>query len=79
MNSLICKFCFFSLIFYLCGLSSSQASEDPLMEKIWDIESGKVINEEELIDQFLGAEVIYLGEKHDNARQHEIQLLILEA
>ncbi len=79
MNSLIRKFCFFSLIFYLCGLSSSQASEDPLLEKIWDIESGKVINEEELIDQFLGAEVIYLGEKHDNARQHEIQLQILEA
>ena len=79
MNSLICKFCFFSLIFYLCGLSSSQASEDPLLEKIWDIESGKIINEEELIDQFLGAEVIYLGEKHDNARQHEIQLQILEA
>ena len=79
MNSLIRKFCFFSLIFYLCGFSSSQASEDPLLEKIWDIESGKVINEEELIDQFLGAEVIYLGEKHDNARQHEIQLQILEA
>ena len=79
MNSLFCKFCIFIFIFYLCGLTSSQASEDSLLETIWDIESGKVIKQEALIEHFLGAEVIYLGEKHDNARQHEIQLQILEA
>ncbi len=79
MNSLFCKFYFFIFIFYLCGLNSSQASEDSLLETIWDIESGKVIKQEELIEHFLGAELIYLGEKHDNARQHEIQLQILEA
>ncbi len=78
MNSLFRKFCLSSFIFYLCGLTSSQASEDPLLETIWDIESGKVIKHEELIEHFLGAEVIYFGEKHDNARQHEIQLQILE-
>ena len=79
MNSLFCKFYFFIFIFYLCGLNSSQASENSLLETIWDIESGKVIKQEELIEHFLGAELIYLGEKHDNARQHEIQLQILEA
>ena len=79
MNSLFCKFYYFIFIFYLCGLNSSQASEDSLLETIWDIESGKVIKQEELIEHFLGAELIYLGEKHDNARQHEIQLQILEA
>ena len=79
MNSLFCKFYFFIFIFYLCGLNSSQATEDSLLETIWDIESGKVIKQEELIEHFLGAELIYLGEKHDNARQHEIQLQILEA
>ena len=78
MNSLFRKFCLSSFIFYFCGLTSSQASEDPLLETIWDIESGKVIKHEELIEHFLGAEVIYFGEKHDNARQHEIQLQILE-
>lgn len=79
MNSLFPKFCVFSFIFYLFGLSSSQASEDPLLETIWNIESRKVVEQEELIEHFLGAEVIYLGEKHDNARQHEIQLQVLEA
>ncbi|MGA1538637.1 MAG: ChaN family lipoprotein, partial [bacterium] len=49
------------------------------METIWNIESRKVVEQEELIEHFLGAEVIYLGEKHDNARQHEIQLQVLEA
>ena len=79
MNSLFCKFYIFIFIFYLCGLTSSQASEDSLLETIWDIESRKVIKQEELIEHFLGADVIYLGEKHDNARQHEIQLQVLEA
>ena len=62
MNSLFCKFYFFIFIFYLCGLNSSQASEDSLLETIWDIESGKVIKQEELIEHFLGAELIYLGD-----------------
>ena len=78
MNSLLHKFNLFSFIFCFYSFTTIQATQDPLLETIWDIESGKVIEQEELIEQFVGADVIYLGEKHDNARQHEIQLQILE-
>jgi uncharacterized iron-regulated protein len=78
MTLLIQKFSSFFIIFWLCRLSLTHAAEDPLLETIWKIESGNIIKQQELIEQMLAADVIYLGEKHDNTRQHEIQVQILE-
>lgn len=52
---------------------------DPLLEKIFQAKDLKELNQTELITKMSRADVIYLSEKHDNPRHHEIQLEILES
>ena len=54
-------------------------AQDPLLETIRDPRTGTEVTIERLVEEMTSAEVIYLGEKHDNARQHEIQAELLEA
>lgn len=49
------------------------------MGRIIDLDKGKSISFEELIDQLQSRELIFVGEVHDNAEHHLIQVQILQA
>jgi uncharacterized iron-regulated protein len=51
---------------------------DPLVERIFRVADVREISPNELLDAMAAADVVYLGEKHDSARQHEQQLEILK-
>jgi len=51
--------------------------EDPLVERIFRSSDEAELTREGLLEQMDAAQVIYLGEKHDNLRHHELQLAIV--
>lgn len=53
-------------------------TSDPLIGKIVRAEQFKELNESELVSLIATKDVIYLGETHDNAHQHRIQLEIIQ-
>ncbi len=53
--------------------------DDPLVGRIVRTADVHTISLEELLTEMDGAQVIYLGEKHDNPRHHELQLEVLRA
>lgn len=54
-------------------------SVDPLAGKIFISANAQPISQDALIDELATADVIYLGEKHDQPEQHRLQLLVIEA
>ena len=54
-------------------------SDHPLAGKIWDMANHRYIDETELADRVSHADVVLLGETHDNALHHEYQLKLLKA
>ena len=55
------------------------APPDPLMGKILDTESGKLISFPALMENIGDADIIYLSEKHDNPDHHKIQHRVIQA
>lgn len=51
----------------------------PLKERIWDVEGRRFITFDAMMKRLAGARYITLGEKHDNARHHQIQARVLQA
>lgn len=49
----------------------------PLSGRIWSVSSRRFLPEHELFTRLRGAELILLGEKHDNRRHHELQARML--
>lgn len=54
-------------------------SDHPLAGKIWDMNSRSFIDEATLLDRIGKADVLLLGETHDNPLHHELQLKLLKA
>lgn len=70
-----------ALLFLLlagCG-PSVRAPERPRAPEIVDVATGRRIGFEALIDRLVEARVVYVGERHDQAGDHEVQRRILEA
>ena len=68
-------------IFLFVSISTGMATEfreDALIGKIIDSSSLQEISKSELIEKMLSMDVIYLGEKHDNAAHHQHQLWVIE-
>ena len=61
-----------------CGQLVEQR-QDPLIGQIIDGHSEAVLSYEQLIERASGADVIYLGERHDNTEHHRIQLQIVQS
>jgi uncharacterized iron-regulated protein len=61
-----------------CGVPD-QRPEDPLTERIFRTSDGVERTREDLLSELDQASVIYLGEKHDNLRHHELQLELITA
>jgi len=51
--------------------------DDPLVERIFRSGDEAELTREGLLEKMDAAQVIYLGEKHDNLRHHELQLAIV--
>ena len=51
---------------------------DPLAERIFDTRDGEELDRAALFARLRAADVVYLGEKHDSRRHHEIQVSLLE-
>jgi uncharacterized iron-regulated protein len=52
--------------------------DDPLVDRIFRSGDEAELTREGLLEQMDAAQVIYLGEKHDNLRHHELQLAIVK-
>lgn len=53
--------------------------EHPLVDRIWDVRSGKFITRAQLFARLLESEYILLGETHDNRRHHAIQAQVIDS
>ena len=54
-------------------------TDHPLSGRIWDTRSGRFIDEVTLLSRLGDADVLLLGETHDNPLHHELQLKLLNA
>ena len=54
-------------------------ADHPLVGKIWDMRSRSFIDEATLLARIEKANVLLLGETHDNPQHHELQLKLLKA
>ena len=73
-----------TVICLLAGLLSACTSmppklQDPLANRIFISSTGAEISEQVLLDELAGADVIYLGEKHDQPEHHRLQVSIIKA
>ena len=67
-----------AVIFVLGCSPVKEARNDPLVGRIYDTEEGKELSAEQFLDRAESADVLYLGEKHDNSEHHARQLEILQ-
>jgi uncharacterized iron-regulated protein len=54
-------------------------TDHPLAGRLWDVAAQGFIDEAELLRRAAPAEALLLGETHDNAEHHRLQLKVLEA
>jgi uncharacterized iron-regulated protein len=59
-----------------CRTAPPPPPEDPLLNRIFQSSDSRELTKEELFERLVGAQVIYLGEKHDNPRHHELELAV---
>jgi uncharacterized iron-regulated protein len=63
----------------LAACASVQAPpEHPLNGKLWDVGARRFIEPEQLMERAAAAHFVLLGEIHDNAEHHRIQLRVLQ-
>ena len=53
--------------------------EDPLIGQIYDAREVRRIDRDAVVQRMLGADVVYIGETHDNLQHQAIQLDLLQA
>ena len=54
-------------------------TDHPLAGRLWDVATQSFIDENELLHRAASAEALLLGETHDNAEHHRLQLKVLQA
>ena len=54
-------------------------TDHPLVGKLWDMRSHRYLGETALLDKIQSADILLLGETHDNPQHHDIQLKLLKA
>ncbi len=70
---------FISCIVFIYGCSPmTEVREDPLIGKIFSSSDQSEIPYKELLEESLKADIVYLGENHDNATHHQSQLQIIQ-
>lgn len=73
-GAIVC--CLYAICLYACSIAPSVPS-DPLIGRIFTTADGTELSAGELYQRMAAAQVIYLGETHDNTRHHELQLQII--
>ncbi|OMH25900.1 ChaN family lipoprotein [Motiliproteus sp. MSK22-1] len=70
----------FSLLLLLgCAGPIKERPNDPLIGRIYDTSNGQELSPEQFLRRAESADVLYLGEKHDNAEHHARQLEIIQS
>ncbi|MCF4998111.1 iron(III) ABC transporter [Pseudomonas syringae] len=69
----------FLLVVLLLGGCSHVAPPPPVNGDIRDLRSGEVISAQELLEQLAMPAQVIVGEQHDNADHHAVQLWLLQA
>lgn len=71
---------YFILIFSLSSCRSpAPEPRDPLADRIFETETQTELSQEELLARLRDADIIYLGEQHDQVEHHRLQLMVLES
>jgi len=68
-----------SLVACLALAACAHQPPEPLAGRIWDARAERYIGEQELFDRAANARQLLLGETHDNAEHHRLQLRVLQA
>ena len=53
--------------------------EHPLVGRIWQTSTGRFVAQEELLTALAAADIVLLGEKHDNPDHHALQVRVLQS
>ena len=53
--------------------------EHPLTGRIWEVESGRFVDERSLLERLVDVRFVVAGESHNNPDHHQLQLRILKA
>jgi uncharacterized iron-regulated protein len=53
-------------------------ADHPLAGKIWDMQERRMLDERTLLERIAAADVVLLGETHDNSQHHALQLKLLQ-
>ena len=53
-------------------------SQHTLVDKIWDVQASRFIDETQLIRRALASDYLLLGEIHDNSRHHQLQARVID-
>jgi uncharacterized iron-regulated protein len=61
------------------GWVSALHRDHPLAGKIWDVRAARFVDEAGLVSALSGAEVVLLGETHDNVDHHVLQARMIQA
>jgi uncharacterized iron-regulated protein len=61
------------------GFTSPQARDHALAGRIWSVREGRFASSDELVAALAAADIVLLGEVHDNADHHAWQAWILDA
>ena len=61
------------------GLLSVSAHADTPGQAIWDTRTGKTLSARAVFDQLARADVVFVGEQHDDPAAHTLELQILES
>jgi uncharacterized iron-regulated protein len=73
------RYGFFALLSIFLVSCSGGAGRPLAFEKVLRVSDGKVVRFEEMIDDLKKADIVFLGESHDNPRDHQAELNIVRA
>jgi uncharacterized iron-regulated protein len=65
--------CFMAITAFAPSLAAENGGSHPLDGTVWDVAAGEEIGREELAARLEGADIVVLGEVHDNPAHHEAQ------
>jgi uncharacterized iron-regulated protein len=58
----------------------AQGGDEPVLpDRIWSVREARPVTREELVSRLVGADLVLLGETHDNAHHHRVQLELMDA
>jgi uncharacterized iron-regulated protein len=73
------RYRFFAILFIFLVSCSGGTGQSHAFQKVLRVSDGKVVQFEGMIDDLKKADIVFIGESHDNQRDHQSELDIIRA